>query len=203
MSTTPPKSPIASALFGKARLQVLALLYGQPESAFYLREIGRLTGSSVGTLQRELARLTEAGLVRRELKGRQVYYQANRASPVFTELRGLVLKTAGVADVIRGALGDLGDRIEAAFIYGSLATGRPHGTSDVDLMVIGAATFREIVLALSQAHATVGREINPTVYPVHEFREKVQQDNHFVRSVLTGPKLFLVGSERELARLAR
>jgi DNA-binding transcriptional ArsR family regulator/predicted nucleotidyltransferase len=203
MSTSLSQSPIAAALFGKARIQVLALLYGRPANSFYLREIGRLTGSSVGTLQRELTRLTGAGLVRRELRGRQVYYQADRTSPVFNELRGLVLKTAGVADVIRGAFGGLGDCIEVAFIYGSFATGRPQGTSDVDLMVIGDATFPEVVSAVASAQEAVGREINPTVYPIQEFREKLRQDNHFLRSVLAGPKLFLMGSQRELARLAR
>ena len=73
---------LSGALFGKTRRAVLALLYAHPDEAFYLREVAREADAGQGSVQRELARLTKAGIVERIERGRQVYYQANRACPI-------------------------------------------------------------------------------------------------------------------------
>ncbi len=157
----------------------------------------------MGVVQRELIELTEVGILRRTVSGRQVYYEANRDSPIFHELHGLVVKTAGVADVLRDALFSLGDRVAVAFIYGSVARGDERRDSDVDVLIVGEASFAESVAALSVAEERLAREINPTVYPASEFGEKARTRQHFIERVLAGPKTFLVGSDRELARLAQ
>lgn len=193
---------IASALFGKTRRAVLALIYGNTEKAFYLREIARAAGSGLGAVQREVRRLSDAGILSRTARGREVYYQADPDCPIFAELKSLVIKTAGVADVLRGALSPLSDRISVAFIYGSFARGEQRPGSDVDVLLAGDATFAEVVSALGGAQETLGREINPSVYPPAEFRTKLAAGHHFLRSVMKGSRLFLIGTERELARLA-
>lgn len=142
---------LASVLFGKAQQAVLGLLFGRPDESFYVREIVRATRVGQGAVQRELQQLAEAGIIDRVVRGRQVFYQANRGCPIFTELQGLVVKTAGVADVLRVALAPLVDRIVVAFVFGSFASGEPRKTSDVDVLVVGDATFGEIVSALSAA----------------------------------------------------
>lgn len=196
---------MAQALFGPTRRQLLALLFGRPDERFYLREIVRAIGTGSSTVQRELAQLVEAGLVHREAEGRQVYFSVNRDAPVFPELYSLIQKTAGVADVLRRALGKLirAGAIEVAFVYGSVAAGTPTASSDVDLMIVGRATLSELLPALRTAEAMLGREINPTTYPREEFRAKVRQGAHFVKRVLAGPKLMVTGDADELARLAR
>jgi uncharacterized protein len=192
---------LASVLFGKARLAVLALTYGHPEEAFHLRRIARFAGSGMGVVQRELATLSAVGILERTVQGSQVCFQADRRCPIFDEIRSLVAKTAGVADIIRDGLVGIGDRISVAFIFGSVARGTQRRDSDVDVLVVGDVSFAEVVDALARAQERIGRDVNPTVYPQREFRQKVRAGHHFVSRVLAEPKLFLIGDERELARL--
>lgn len=193
---------ISQALFGSTRRAVLALIYGRPEESFYLRQIARQVAAGQGAVQRELARLVAAGLVLRTRKGREVYYQANPSCPVFAELKGLIAKTAGLAEVLQSALEPLADKITVAFVYGSFAKGRGGAGSDVDVMVIGQASFAEVCEALRPAQEKLGREVNPAVYPEPELQAKLAAGHHFLRATLAEEKIFLIGDEGELGRLA-
>jgi predicted nucleotidyltransferase len=203
MSTLQGYPDLASVLFGKTKKSVLALLFMHAEESFYLRQIVRILGLGQGAVQRELANLSESGLIVREVKGNQVYYQANRKSPIFEELKSLMIKTAGVAEVLKGALSGLREKISLAFVYGSMATGTHKNTSDVDLMIIGQISFKEAVAALQPAQEKLGREVNPSVYSPQEFGKKFAEGHHFLRSVSTSPKIFLIGEDRELAELGK
>lgn len=202
MSSIFVADPLADALFGKNRQAVLGLLYGHPDEQFYLREIVRAAGRGVGAIQRELQELTAAGIVCRAARGRHVFFQANHACPVFDELRAMVLKTAGVAAVLRGALAPLGEAVQLAFVFGSVAAGSQRQASDLDLLVVGTASFTDVVGALSTAQERLRREINPAVYPPGEFRTKLAAGHHFLKTVLAGAKVFVIGGEHELAKLA-
>ena len=195
------QTPLASALFGKTRRAILALFYSHTDESFYTRQVAQITGVSVGTVYRELDRLTFAGILAREVRGRAVYHRANKDCPIFAELKNLVMKTFGLVDVLKAALIPLADKISTAFIYGSFAKGTQNHASDVDVIVIGSIKFTEVVGALLPAQEKLRREINPTVYPPDEFRSKVVAKRHFLSSVLKGKKIFLVGNERELAGL--
>jgi predicted nucleotidyltransferase len=203
MSTLPEGDNLSKTLFSKTRRAVLSLLYSHVDDAYYLRQIVRSAGVGLGGVQRELKQLSDAGIIRRMVRGHQVYYQANPQCPVFAELKNLVLKTVGVGAALQAALAPLGDRIDVAFIYGSIARSEEHRDSDVDVLVVGKVTFAEIVSSLSEAQKAIGREINPTVYPPAEFRSKVAAGHHFLNTVLKGPLFFLIGDKHELARLAK
>jgi len=181
---------------------VLALLFGHVDQAFYLREIVRQTAAAHGAVQREVKNLSAAGILLRTTRGRNVYYQADPQCPIFSELRGMIMKTAGVAEPLRAALTPLAKRISVAFIYGSFARLEPRGSSDLDLLIIGEVEFGDVVSSLSPTQEKLGREINPTVYPEAEFRKKLAERHHFLTSVLTEPKIFIIGDESELERLA-
>lgn len=200
-SLTPPRGNSPAILFGKTRNGVLALLFGHTDQSFYVREITRLVGSGQGSVQRELESLSRAGILNRTTRGRQVFYQANPHCPIFEEIKGLVLKTVGGAAILTSVLSLPDGKVEVAFVYGSMARGEQSRGSDVDLFIIGDATFGEVVEALAPAQRKLAREINPIMYPASEFREKVSQKHHFVTSVLRSPKLFLIGDERDLAKL--
>ncbi len=201
MSTPIETDKLSASLFGKTRRAILSLLYSHPDEAFYLRQLVRAAGVGLGAVQREVRRLSDAGIIRRMVRGRQVYYQANSHSPVFEELRSLVIKTAGVGDVLRAAMAPVTERINVAFIYGSVARGGEHRGSDLDVLVVGDVTFAEITSALSRAQETLRRDINPTVYPPTEFQSKLAAGQHFLETVLKETKIFLIGDESELARL--
>jgi predicted nucleotidyltransferase len=203
MSTVFDMDNISRTLFGKTRRAVLSLLYGQVEDAFYLRQIVRAAGAGLGAVQRELKQLSDAGIVKRFVRGHQVYYQANPQSPVFVEVKNLVVKTMGVGAALQAALAPLADRIDLAVIYGSIARSEEHRESDVDVLVVGKVTFAEVVSAFSEVQKTIGREINPTVYPLSEFRSKLAAGHHFLNTVLREPMLFLRGEKRDLAGLAK
>jgi len=203
MSTESTEDILSTTLFGKTRRAVLSLLFTHPDESFYLRQIRRVAHSGMGSVQRELKSLTEAGILQSTTIGNLTYYQANPHCPVYKELKGLIVKTAGMGDILRAALAPLSERLQVAFIYGSFAQGREHKSSDVDLCVIGSVQFAEIISALNTAQQSIGREINPTVYPPEEFRTKVTTQDHFISTIMKGPKIFLIGDMNELARLAK
>jgi len=193
---------LCSGLFGKTRQAVLALLYGRADSSFYTKQILDAVKMGRGTVQRELKNLTDTGIIIREVQGRQVYYRANARCPIFDELKSIVRKTFGVGDVIRQSLATKADKIRVAFIFGSMARSTDDRRSDIDLMVVGRISFGDVVSLLGPAEEKLAREINPVVYPIAEFKKKVKEDHHFVKTVLEDEKIFVVGDENELRKLA-
>jgi predicted nucleotidyltransferase len=190
---------LAQQLFGSTRSAILAALHTRPEARLHIRELSRLTGSSPGTLHRELTALHTMGLLNREEVGRQVFYSANTAHPIFRELVGIFTKTAGVADVLAAALRPLERKVKAAFIYGSVAADEARPESDVDVMVIGTATLSEAVSALSTARERIGREINPTVMKPADFSKKLKARDGFIKQVWQSPRIWLVGDDGAIA----
>ncbi len=203
MGTSKTIDTLSTTLFGKTRRAVLSLLYTHPDESFYLRQIARVAGVGMGSIQRELKALAKAGIIQSSVKGKLIYYQANSQCPVYAELKGLIVKTVGLGDILKAALATLSDRIQTAFVYGSFAGGKENKSSDVDVCVVGSATFTEVVSALSLAQQSLGREINPTVFPSEEFQTKLASHNHFIMTIMKGPKIFLVGDEHELKNMAQ
>lgn len=199
----PAAASLASALFGKSMQVILATLYGRPDEEFYLRELARVAATTASSLQRDLAALVGAGIVLRAVRGHQVYFRANRACPVFDELRGLVVKTFGVTDVLKQALQPLSDGIDVAFVYGSVARGEERAASDIDLIVVGEVSFGDVIEALTPAQRKLGREINPTVFSPVEFADRLREANHFVSTVLAEKQLFVIGGANELEGVVR
>ena len=178
---------------------MLGLLFGQPDKSFYANEIAKLAMTGRGALQRELERLTSSGLVIMKPIGRQKHYQANRNSPIFDELRGIVLKTFGLADVLREALAESAQPVRCAFIYGSVAKGTDTASSDIDVMIVAEGlTYSDVLEVLAKAEEMLGRKVNPTLYTPEDFAEKVRGDNHFVTRVLNQPKIMLIGNDNDI-----
>ena len=199
-----PESSVGTALFGATRQAVLRTLFGHWDRRFYLRQIIRLAGVGSGGVQREVAGLTRAGIISRTVEGAQTYYQANPQCPVFGELRGLVRKTFGVAEVLQSALQTVSDSIRVAFLYGSVASGTETAASDIDVIVVGdGISLDEVVSVFAGAQGELGREVNPSVYGTEEFCRKLAEGQHFLSSVVAGSKVFLIGDEGELSRLAQ
>jgi predicted nucleotidyltransferase len=186
----------ADALFPKVRQRVLAVFFGMPDRSFYASEVIALAHSGRGAVQRELAGLSEVGLLRVKLQGKQKHYQANAAAPIFSELRSLVLKTSGLADVVQQALLPVAEKIDSAFIYGSVARQEDTAQSDIDLMIVSATLgYADVFGALEKATQALGRKINPTLYTPADMAKRVAQDNAFVTRVLQQPKIWLIGNE--------
>lgn len=198
-----PETNLGALLFGSYRRQVLALLLMHPEHSFHVREIARIIGKPAGTLYRELNSLAEAGLLLRRPLGNQVHYQANPDCPIFEELRGILRKTFGVADVLREALEPVANRIDIAFIYGSVAKGEERASSDIDLLIIGKLKFSEAVLAVSPAEEILRREVNPHVFSVREFKAKIASREPFLTRILEEPKIILIGTADDLGKPAK
>lgn len=188
------ESGLSGLLFpNQYRRRVLGLLLMRPEQQIHLRELARAIGAAPGTLKKELDALCDAGLLRAERVGNQVRFCANTAHPVFPELQALIRKTIGLADALRLSLAPLVDRIDAAFIFGSMASGTERAGSDIDLMVVGDAGFAEIVDATYEAQAALGREINPKVMSASEWQAKRSERNAFLQDVLNKPRIMLIG----------
>lgn len=189
-----PYPSLAELLFpNQYRRNVLALLLMQPDQKVHLRELARQTQAAPGTLKKELDALCHVGLLRSERVGNQVHFQANQGHPIFAELQALVRKTTGLADVLRQALQPLGDQVVLALVFGSMASGSAHAGSDVDLLVVGNASFAQVVEATYAAQAQLGRDINPKVMSADEWASKQAEGNPFVQELLAKPHHVLVG----------
>jgi predicted nucleotidyltransferase len=202
MRSKKPQTPqLVEVLFGTYRRRILALLLLHPDESFYVREIARLTGIPAGSLHRELKLLSDSGLLTRYASGNQVRFQADSACPLFEDLAGVFRKTAGLADVLRETLGPLRGRIRLAFVFGSLAQGKERAGSDIDVMVVGSASFASVVEATGSVEARLRREVNPVVMAAKDFRAKHTSRDRFVTRVAREPKIFVVGDADDLANL--
>ncbi len=187
------------ALFPRTRQNILAALLLFPERRWYLSDLAQHLKVTPSSLQRELASLKEAGVVCREADGNRVYFWSNPDFPLLPELKGIFAKTVGLADRVRNTLAPFGDEIETAFIFGSVARGERTAQSDVDVLIVGSVSMAELVLPLRDLERSLQLPVNVTHYTPAEFRDKRQQGNHFLDTVLREQKIFLKGSEHELA----
>ncbi|MGH9368549.1 MAG: nucleotidyltransferase domain-containing protein [Thermoanaerobaculia bacterium] len=180
--------------------EVFRLLFGPDARELHVREIARQARLNDATVRQELRRLDSLGLVGVRRDGNRAYYRAETAHPLYPDIRNLVLKTSGLVDVLRQALIKKSG-IQAAFVFGSLAQGSEKPGSDVDLMVVGSVSLRQLSKSLSGVASSLGREINPHVFTHQDFGRRKRDNDHFLTSVLAAPKLFVIGTENELAEV--
>lgn len=191
---------VSNALFSNVQRRVLALIFGNPDRSFYTAEILRRVNSGTGAVERELSRLRRSGLVSVERIGNQKHYKANHESPVYRELQGLVLKTAGLVEPLAEALEPYAANINAAFVFGSVAKGTHHGGSDIDVMVIGDdLNYADIYESLQRAESKLYRPVKPLFLSLHDWRRKLAETDSFVHKISGQPKIMIIGSEHEIA----
>lgn len=189
-------STLEKLLSSKVKAAVLYLLFSEEGRELHVRELARQGDLSEGTVRQELARLAELGVVTARRSGNRMYYRADSWHPLYPELRGLVVKTSGLVDELRDAL--QGPGIDVAFVFGSVAAGTERAPSDVDLMVVGSISLRQLMRRISSATERLGREVNPHVMTGGELAGKKRLRDHFVTTVLASPRLFVIGGEHEL-----
>jgi predicted nucleotidyltransferase len=193
---------LVEVLFGAYRRGVLGLLLLHPDESFYVREIGRMTGIPAGSLHRELKLLADGGLLTRTVNGNQVRFQANRTCPVFEDLAALFRKTSGLADVLREALLPIAGGVHLAFVFGSVAQGTERAESDVDILVVGSASFEEVVEALSDSQTRLQRQVNPVVMTRAALRAKLEASDRFISRIVREPKVMLMGDASDFGESA-
>lgn len=193
-------SQLSDALFTKTQQRVLGLLYGQPQRSFYTNEILRLSGMGVATIKRELDSLLAVGVLQMTKVGNQHHYQANPECVVYAELIGIVKKTVGLVDVIREILLPLSADIGWAFVFGSIASGKENVASDIDLMIIGDLSYADAVAALYPVQQMLGREINPKIFSLQDWRQTLKSNDVFAREVMEKPRMDVVGGMDEIGK---
>jgi DNA-binding transcriptional ArsR family regulator len=192
------RSSILDPLLTPTKQALLAATILQPDKRWYFRELARELHLQPSSIQRDLSALTEAGILERHYDGNRVYYQAQRECPIFPELEQVLIKTVGVVDVLREALKPVRKKIKIAFIYGSIAAGKARAESDVDLMIVGDVGLERIARLFQGIEIRLGRQVNPTVYTVADFRQRLTEESHFLRTVLGSPVLFVQGTRNDL-----
>lgn len=193
------KSKAIDAIFPRTRQAILAATLLHPDHWWYLSDLARHLGVRPSSLQREVAALADAGILHQRRDGNRMYFQPDPDCPFLVELQGLMLKTVGLVDVLREVLEPFTDRIDWAFVYGSMARSEELASSDVDVMIIGRIGLADIATALRQAERHLNRPVNPALYSREEFTTKLAAGHAFLRAVLDGEKLFILGDPHELA----
>lgn len=196
------KQPI-DFLFSPYRRHVLALLFLRPDERFHVRELERLTGVSAGSLHRELKAMSEAGLLVRDHQGNQVLYQADRSCSIFEELASIFRKTIGLGSKLTTALEPIADRIDVAFVFGSMASGKQHAGSDLDICVLGEVELLDVVIALGSVQESLRREINPVVMSAKQFARDLANQERFAERLVAEPKIFVIGDENDFGKLTK
>lgn len=190
---------IANALFTKSQQRVLGLLYGKPDKSFYTNEIVRWADMGRGTISRELDKLVAAGLLEVSRVGNQHHYKANSNNPVYSELKAIIRKTFGIADLIKAALVSIDVQIAWSFIYGSIAKGEDNASSDIDLLVVTESlAYADLMTVLSDAELSLGRPINPSIYTIEQIKEKLQDKSAFLSRVIKQPKIWVKGCDDDI-----
>lgn len=190
-------SLLSEILSSKIRADIFRLLFGLSDMELYMREIERRSGYAIGTIQAELKKLLRLDLVTSRRDGNRLYYRANKDHPLYSDIRRIVLKTTGLVEVLRNSLKQ-DSRIDIAFVFGSIAREEEKSGSDIDIVVIGSLGLRKLSGLLSGVPEQIGREINPHVFSVKEFKNRIAQKEHFISQVVYEPKIFIIGSENEL-----
>ena len=192
------RTSLADVLFTRTQQRVLALLFGQPSRSFFASELIQLAASGSSAVQREVKRIGDSGLVTVTRIGKQKHYQANAASPVFEEIRSLVIKTVAMVDPLRHVLEPLAKQISLALVYGSVAKGSDTAASDIDLLVVADdLTLENLYAAIAPVEPTLGRKINPILYTPQELADRKSSGNAFLTRVLAGDHLVLLGNVDE------
>ena len=195
-------SLLSEILSSKIRADIFRLFFGVSDNELHMREIERRSGYAIGTIQSELRKLLRLDLVNKRKDGNRTYYRANKDHPLFLDIQRLVLKTVGLVDILQNKL-TKNQEIKIAFVFGSIARQEEMAGSDIDLMAIGHLGLREITALLSGLTEKVGREINPHVFTVKEFKKRIARKEHFITQVLDEPKIFIFGNENELKTMVR
>jgi predicted nucleotidyltransferase len=195
-------SLLSEILSSKIRADIFRLFFGVSDNELHMREIERRSGYAIGTIQSELRKLLRLDLVSKRKDGNRTYYRANKDHPLFLDIQRLVLKTVGLVDILQNKL-TKSQEITIAFVFGSIARQEEMAGSDIDLVVIGHLGLREITALLSGLTEKVGREINPHVFTVKEFKKRIARKEHFITQVLDEPKIFIFGNENELKTMVR
>ena len=191
---------LAEILSSRIRAEIFRILFGLSEKPLHMREIERRSGFTTGTVQQELKKLLRLDLIKKEKDGNRVYYQANREHPLYFDIRNIVLKTIGLADIFRAALGSNPD-IKFAFVFGSVARKEEKSSSDIDLMVLGKIKLRILTDMLSGLSEKTEREINPYLLTHEEFLKRKSSGDHFISQVLESPKIFIIGNDHDLTAM--
>jgi predicted nucleotidyltransferase/DNA-binding HxlR family transcriptional regulator len=197
---TAQSGSLAELLSSKVKAEVFRLLFGLHGQPLHLRELERRSGLAIGTVRQELNRLAKLGLVEPRVDGNRRYYSAREDHPLYPEIRGLVLKTTGLADQLREALKKT-TSVRVAFVFGSVAQARERAHSDIDLLIVGELGLRELIKLLHGIADAVGREINPKVFTPEEFRRRKRIEDPFLSRVLAAPRIIVIGNEDELGSL--
>lgn len=189
-------------LFGsRARVRILKIFLLNHDRDFYQREISTTTNLPIRAVQREMERLVRIGFIEKQIRGNRKYYKCRRNFPIFDELKSIILKTVALGNILKDYLQKKKEKIKLAFIYGSFAKGEENITSDLDIFILGNITSKEVSTLLSPAKDSLKREINFVVYKEKEFLKK--KGNHFMKSVIKEPKIFLIGDKSDLKRILK
>ena len=192
---------LSEILSSKIRAEIFHLLFGIADDELHMREIERRSGHAIGTIQTELKKLLRLDLVKKHRDGNRLYYRANKDHPLYPDIHNLVIKTIGVADIFRRVFEDQQD-IQISFIFGSIAGHTEKASSDVDLMVIGELGLRRLTKMISGLSDQIGREINPHVLSIEEFRKRKSNSDHFIVQVMKASKIMIIGNKDELEAMA-
>lgn len=184
-----------------ALVRVLGSFVLAPDRRRYQREIARLTGLRLSQVQRSLRALEEAGLVAAQREGRNTYYSSVLEHPIWGDLAGVWRKGILIGQWLAQALAPAVAQVEMAFVFGSFASGEIDARSDLDIAIVGGIGLKRASELLGPVEDRSGRDVDPMVFSVDRFTELARANDHFVRGLIDGPKVWIIGDDAAMGAM--
>lgn len=188
---------LQSLIASKTRQILLKAFFEAPDEERYTRQLAGKYHISVGTLHRELQKLSASGILKSRKIGNIKLFSLNKQNPIYEEIKNIISKTQGLIKFIKDAISGI-KGIKAAFIYGSFAKGDERQDSDVDLFLVGEIDEDELIIKISSLEKKLFREVNYTRYTRKEYEKEKMKKNSFILEVIKGGKIFIKGNENDL-----
>lgn len=180
--------------------QILELFFQDPGREYYMREIGKILKKEPGYFQAYLNSLVKDGILKDEKKGPLRYFSLNKSHPLYDEIKTIISKTLGIESKLKRIVNEF-EKLECAFIFGSIAKDTENSFSDIDLMLIGEVNEDLLATLLSEAEFHLKREINYQTYGKTEFKKKLKNKNEFIMKILKEPKIILKGNLHDITKI--
>jgi DNA-binding transcriptional ArsR family regulator len=182
----------------KVRIKILELFFGNLKEIYHVRGIVRETSEEINAVRRELAKLENDGVLRKEPRGNRIYYSVRPEYSLFGDLISIVAKTTGLGKAIIENRGKIG-KVSFVMFSGKLVEGKDRKSEDdVDILVVGEVVLPELASIIRVEESKRGREINYTVMGRDEFDFRKRRRDPFLLGILSESRFMIIGNEEDL-----
>jgi DNA-binding transcriptional ArsR family regulator len=195
-----PQSSLKHLLVSQTRLKLITTLFYFPKEIYYVRQLVRLLDEEINSVRRELDNLKKANIVESEWRGNRLYYWANSASPLFPELLTIANKSTGLGFKLQSKNNGLGQIKLLMYSY-KFISGQRKNPDDIDLIIVGDVSYKEIENNMKQEEEIRKHEINYMIMDKSELELRIQKRDQFIVDFFLDCPMVIIGSPQDISNI--